>query len=67
MTGYRCFMWRLRQDDPDLAEQAQRGIDSKHPSNLVAMWLQDHGVRISDQAIRTHRLGQCMTCRRQTS
>jgi hypothetical protein len=64
LTGYRCFMHRLRADTPDLAEQAQRGIDARDiNAEKVAAWLRDHGAgRVTGQQIRNHRGGKCVTC-----
>ena len=63
LTGYRCFMHRLRAENPALAEQAERGINSTIPADLVAEWLRDHDAGpISGQSIRNHRTHKCATC-----
>lgn len=64
LTGYRCFMHRLREANPDLAEQAERGIEAKDiGADKVAGWLVAHGAgRVTGQQIRLHRQGRCVTC-----
>jgi hypothetical protein len=64
LTGYRCFMHRLREADPALAEQAEKGIASSIGADDVAQWLVAHGAgHVSGQQVRNHRRGLCVTCR----
>ena len=60
--GQPCWLTKLREADPALAEQAQRGLDSPYNAESVADWLTKHGVAVKGQTIRTHRAGRCGSC-----
>jgi hypothetical protein len=67
-TGILCVRARIQRDHPELLESWDKAIAAhQFSTRSVADWFSAHGVKVSQEVVRNHRVGTCERCRNLTS
>ena len=63
--GNPCVRVRIQHEHPDLLESFDKGVANRQFScQSVSDWFTLRDVDVSEEMVRKHRAGTCMTCRR---